>query len=188
MENKSSIQNYHRNYLTQSEVDVLINSVVVSGGAYSFRDRVLLLVLFRHGLRRSEASNLQWADINFKESSLFVHRLKNGNDGTHPIKGDELRLLRRLKRETDPYTWVFLSRNSLPLSPRSISRIVSNAGVLAGFDFRVHAHMLRHGCGYYLANKGIPLRIIQDYLGHKRIDNTVRYTQLAPNKFKGLWD
>jgi type 1 fimbriae regulatory protein FimB/type 1 fimbriae regulatory protein FimE len=55
------------------------------------------------------------------------------------------------------------------------------------FDFPIHAHMIRHACGYYLANRGTDTRTIQDYLGHRNIQNTERYTQLAPGKFKGLW-
>jgi len=67
-------------------------------------------------------------------------------------------------------------------------KMIRKSGVVAELQFPVHPHMLRHGCGYYLAPKGIDTRAIQDYLGHANILHTVRYTQLAPHRFDGFWD
>ena len=73
------------------------------------------------------------------------------------------------------------------MSRSAFWRIVSQAGTRAGLPVKAYAHQLRHACGYYLANKGCDLRLIQDYLGHKQIQNTVRYTALNPARFAGLW-
>jgi site-specific recombinase XerD len=102
-----------------------------------------------------------------------------------------MRLLRALERsqgeERSP--WLFISECKSPLTDHSIRKIVTRAGEIAGFNFPVHPHMLRHSCGYYLASKGWDTRLIQDYLGHKQIQHTVKYTQLAPNRFDAIrWD
>ena len=65
--------------------------------------------------------------------------------------------------------------------------MVARAGVAAKFTFPVHTHMLRHACGFKLANDGVDTRALQAYLGHKSIQHTVRYTELAPTRFKGFW-
>ena len=65
--------------------------------------------------------------------------------------------------------------------------MIERLGVAAGFDFPVHAHMLRHATGYKLANDGQPTRSLQDYLGHRNIQNTTRYTELVPTAFKDFW-
>jgi site-specific recombinase XerD len=57
----------------------------------------------------------------------------------------------------------------------------------AKIGFKVHPHMLRHGYGYALANAGHDTRAIQDWMGHKNIQHTVRYTELAPDRFKDFW-
>ena len=105
----------------------------------------------------------------------------------HPTGGRELRALRRLKRETPPSTYVFVSEREAPLSVAGYQRMVARAGKAAGFPFDVHSHMLRHSCGYKLANDGQDTRAIQHYLGHKSINSTVRYTALAPDRFKNFW-
>jgi site-specific recombinase XerD len=60
-------------------------------------------------------------------------------------------------------------------------------GERAKMPFPVHPHMLRHGCGYALANAGHDTRALQAWLGHKNIQHTVRYTELAPDRFKNFW-
>jgi site-specific recombinase XerD len=103
----------------------------------------------------------------------------------HPILGDELRALRRLQREQDPKSpFVFTSERGTPFGTAGFARIVERAGVEAKFGFQVHAHMLRHACGYTLANDGPDTRALQAYLGHKNIQHTVRYSELSPGRFK----
>ncbi len=180
--------NISRDHLTASEVQQLIDAVKKKGGLYAYRNSILILMLYRHGLRRSEAAHLRWSDVDLGEGTIYIRRSKGSRSGRHPLQGDEMRGLKKLKKDYSPSPFVFTGNRHTPLSPRSISHIVHQAGALAGFDFPLHAHLLRHACGYYLANKGIDTRTIQDYLGHANIQNTVRYTQLSAAKFEGLWN
>ena len=180
--------NISRDHLTASEVKLLIEAVKSKGGWYSVRNSVLILIIYRHGLRRTEAARLRWSDVDLKEGTIYIRRIKGSRSGRHPLQGDEMRALKRLKRDCELSPFVFTGNRHTPLSERTISHIVHQAGVLAGFDFTVHAHLLRHACGYYLANKGVDTRTIQDYLGHANIQNTVRYTQLSAARFEGLWN
>lgn len=177
-----------RDHLTAREVKLLIEAVKSKGGWYSQRNALLILMLYRHGLRRSEAARLRWSDVDLEEGTIYIRRIKGSRSGRHPLLGDEMRALKKLKRDYFPSPNVFTGNRHTPLSERSISHIVHQAGLLAGFDFTVHAHLLRHACGYYLANKGVDTRTIQDYLGHANIQNTVRYTQLSAKRFEGLWN
>ncbi len=107
---------------------------------------------------------------------------------THPILGDELRALRRLQREQEPKSpFVFTSDRGAPFSTAGFDRMVERAGVEAKLGFKAHPHMLRHACGYALANKGHDTRALQAYLGHRNIQHTVRYTELSPTRFKDFW-
>lgn len=177
-----------RDHLTAKEVKLLIEAIKSKGGWYSHRNALLILMLYRHGLRRSEAARLRWSDVDLEEGTIYIRRIKGSRSGRHPLLGDEMRALKKLKRDYFPSPFVFTGNRHTPLSERSISHIVHQAGLLAGFDFTVHAHLLRHACGYYLANKGVDTRTIQDYLGHANIQNTVRYTQLSAQRFEGLWN
>jgi len=175
-----------REYLSLDEVEALMKAAS-SIGRHPHRDRTLILTMFRHGLRVSEAVDLKWDQVDFKAGSIHVNRLKNGKPATHYLEGDELRALRRLRREYAKNPFIFVSERGGPLTRSTVNKLVARAGQKAGIEFPVHPHMLRHACGYYLANKGIDTRTIQDYLGHVSITHTVRYTELSPHKFKGLW-
>jgi type 1 fimbriae regulatory protein FimB/type 1 fimbriae regulatory protein FimE len=174
-----------RDYLTEKEIEKLIDAA--GDNRWGHRDATAVLVAYRHGLRASELVSLRWDDISFDTGKLHVWRAKGGTDSVHPIGGRELRALRKLKRETPASTYVFVSERSAPLSVAGYQRMVARAGEAAGFTFLVHSHMLRHSCGYKLANDGQDTRAIQHYLGHKSINSTVRYTALAPDRFKGFW-
>jgi len=177
-----------REYLRPDEVERLI-AAARSRGRYPQRDALLLLMMFRHGLRVTEAITLRWSDIDWEGASIHIRRLKRGNPANHPIYPDELKSLRAYKKQCIEKTpWIFLSERGSPLTDDAVRKIVNLAGTLAEFDFPLHPHMLRHSCGYALAAKGTDTRRIQDYLGHQNITHTVRYTQLAPNRFDGLWD
>ena len=121
-------------------------------------------------------------------ATLHVRRVKQGTPSTHPILGDELRALRRLQREQEPKSpFVFTSERSTPFTTAGFARMIERVGVEAGLGFKAHPHMLRHACGYALANKGHDTRALQAYLGHKNIQHTVRYTELSPSRFKDFW-
>jgi site-specific recombinase XerD len=158
-------------------------------GRYGHRDATLILIAFRHGLRASEICDLEWSQVEFgRSASLHVRRAKNGKPSVHPLRGDEIRALRELHRQFPDSGFVFCTERGGPFTPDAINRHIKRIGERAGFDFMVHAHMLlRHGCGYALANAGHDTRAIQDWLGHRSIQHTVRYTELAPTRFKDFW-
>ncbi len=157
-------------------------------GRHGHRDTTLILLMYRHGLRVSEVASLRWESIDLKTALLHVRRLKHGVAATHPLHGPELRALRKLQHASPALTYVFLSERGSPLSDRTIRHMLLRAGIDAQLPFPVHPHMLRHACGFYLANKGIDTRAIQQYLGHRHIQHTVRYTELAPQRFRDFWE
>jgi len=174
-----------REHLTPSEVEKLIEAAKIN--RYGHRDATMLLVAFRHGLRASELCELQWSQVDFTGATLHVRRVKNGKPATHPIQGDEMRALRKLQREAPKSVYVFVNERGTPFSPDGFNWLVKRAGQKAGLPFQAHAHMLRHSAGFKLAGDGHDTRAIQDYLGHKSIQHTVRYTELAPTRFKDFW-
>jgi integrase len=175
-----------REYLTEGEIGKLM--AAAKDGRYSARDATLILVAFRHGLRASELCDLEWSQVEFgKSATLHIRRLKNGKPAAHPIRGDELRALRELRRLNPEAQYVFLTERQGPFTPDAINRLIKRLGQRARLPFPIHAHMLRHACGYALAAKGHDTRAIQDYLGHKSIQHTVRYTELAPTRFRDFW-
>jgi type 1 fimbriae regulatory protein FimB/type 1 fimbriae regulatory protein FimE len=175
-----------REYLTDTEVAKLTEAA--KANRWGHRDATMLLVAYRHGLRASELVDLRWEQIDFNTAAMAVRRVKKGTPSTHPIRGDEMRALRKLQREQDPKSpFVFTSERGSPFTTAGFARMVERAGIAARLDFKCHPHMLRHACGFALANKGHDTRALQAYLGHKNIQHTVRYTELAPNRFKDFW-
>lgn len=175
-----------REYLTEQEVDQLIDAAG-RVGRHGHRDATLIMLSYRHGLRVSELVSMRWEQIDLKQGLMHVNRLKQGNPSVHPLRGPELRALRRLQRDYPMMPYVFSSERKAPLTDDAIRKIVGRAGKEAKLSFSVHPHMLRHACGYKLAQGGQDTRAIQHYLGHKNIQHTVRYTQLSPDRFKDFW-
>jgi integrase len=148
----------------------------------------MVLLADRHGLRPVELVTLRWDAIDLGRGQIHVSRAKNGSPFVHPLSGVELRALRRLKREQDPASpFVFTSERGAPFSTSGWYKLVARLGVGAKLGFKVHPHMLRHACGFQLANQGTDTRTLQAYLGHRNIQHTVRYTELSPTRFKNLW-
>ena len=175
-----------REYLTEAEVKRLM--AVARKNRWGHRDATMILVAYRHGLRVSELVDLRWDQIELASGSLHVRRVKRGTPSTHPILGDELRALRRLQREQEPKSpYVFTSERGSPFTIAGFSRMIERAGAEAKLGFKAHPHMLRHACGYALANRGHDTRALQAYLGHRNIQHTIRYTQLSPTSFKDFW-
>jgi type 1 fimbriae regulatory protein FimB/type 1 fimbriae regulatory protein FimE len=175
-----------REYLTETEVERLMKAA--TGNRHGHRDATMILVAYRHGLRVSELVDLRWDQVDFRTATLHVRRAKQGTPSTHPIVGDELRALRRLQRDQDPKSpFVFTSERGAPFTSAGFARMIERAGIEAKFGFKAHPHMLRHACGYALANRGHDTRALQAYLGHKNIQHTVRYTELSPTRFKNFW-
>jgi integrase len=154
---------------------------------YGHRDATMVLIAFRHGLRASEIVDLRWEQVDFNCAVLHVRRVKQGSPSVHPLSGAELRALRRLQRETRTSPFVFLSERGAPFATAGFARMMQRAAETANLNLKVHPHMLRHACGFALANAGHDTRAVQAYLGHRNIQHTVRYTDLAPDRFKGFW-
>ena len=175
-----------REYLTEAEVQRLMEAA--KDNRYGHRDATTVLVAYRHGLRASELVDLRWAQVEFKTATLHVRWVKQGTPSTHPVLGDELRALRRLQREQESKSpFVFTSERGAPFTTAGFARMVERAGTLAKLSFKAHPHMLRHACGYALANQGHDTRALQAYLGHRNIQHTVRYTELSPTRFNDFW-
>jgi integrase len=175
-----------REYLTETEVERL-RKVARTGNRHGDRDEAMILIAFRHGLRASELVSLRWDAIDLEQGKLHCSRRKNGKPSVHPMTDGELRALRLLKQEAPQSRYVFVSERGAPFTVGGFRRMITRLGIKAGFTFRAHPHMLRHACGYKLANDGVDTRKIQDYLGHRNIQHTVAYTALASDRFKGFW-
>lgn len=174
-----------REHLFEPELEKLMT--VAKGNRWGQRDATMILIAFRHGLRASELTALQWSDVQFKAATIHLRRAKGGVTGTHPLQGDELRALRILERESKT-PFIFETERGSPFTVSGFAKLIERVGVKAELAFPIHAHMLRHACGYALANKGTDTRTLQGYLGHRSIQSTVRYTELAPGRFKNIWD
>ena len=175
-----------REYLTEGEVESLVKAAGAQG-RHGHRDQSLILIAFRHGLRVSELVSLRWDQVDLTQGLLHVTRRKRGVPSTHPIHGPEIRALRRLQRDYPDTQYVFVTERRGPLTTDTVRKMVTRAGVGAGISFPVHPHMLRHACGFKLANAGQDTRAVQHYLGHANIQHTVRYTELSSERFREFW-
>jgi integrase len=132
-----------REYLTPAEVEKLIKEA--QQGRYGHRDAILILIAFRHGLRAAEICDLEWSQVEFgRSASLHVRRVKNGKPSVHPLRGDEIRALRELRRQFPDSGYVFATERGGPFTADAVNRLIKRIGERAGFDFPVHIHMLRH--------------------------------------------
>jgi type 1 fimbriae regulatory protein FimB/type 1 fimbriae regulatory protein FimE len=172
-----------REYLTESEVELLIEAAR-KRGRNDVRDAAAILLAYRHGLRAAELCALKWSQVDFKHGRLHVNRAKGGIESVHPLHGPELRALRPLQG-TSPY--VFTIEAGTPVTTAWFLRMVQRTGRAAKLPFPLHPHMLRHACGYKLANDGHDTRSLAHYLGHRNLQSTARYTALAPDRFAMFW-
>jgi type 1 fimbriae regulatory protein FimB/type 1 fimbriae regulatory protein FimE len=177
-----------REHLLQNEVEKLQEAA--RKGRWGHRDYTLILILFSHGLRIREALDAHWQQFDLEQGVFHVRRLKGSISGDHNLRGVEIRALRRLQREGPKAAdFVFVSERGGPMTTRAVQLLLDRIAKRAGLaSLNVHPHTFRHSCGYYLGERGADLRLIQQYLGHTDIRHTVRYVQLSPRRFRGLWD
>src|ERR1039457_6156911 len=153
-----------RRYLRPDEANHLITAAA-KRGRHGFRDKVLLRLVYRHGLRAAEACGLRWSQIDLDNRTIHVARVKGSKDSLHTLDRDEVRDLRALRKDSDSQ-YVFVTERGGPLSTDTLGYIVREAGQQAGLDVAAHPHMLRHAAGYFLANEGLDTRLTQEFLGH----------------------
>ena len=178
-----------KNFLTENEMKKFLESA--RKGRHGVRDFCLMLMAYRHGLRVSELIDIRLKDLDLETGRLFVRRLKGSLSTHQPVDGVELRAIRAWLRMREDYpngssNYLFLSERGM-MTRQAINYLVEQIGKRAKLNFKINPHMLRHSTGYYLANKGNDTRLIQDYLGHRNITHTVRYTRTAAYRFEGLW-
>lgn len=184
-----AVDDHSKNYLTEAEITRFLKASKL--GRHGVRDHAMMLLCYRHGLRVSELIGLRLSDVDLESGRLYVHRLKGSLSTHQPLDGDELRLIRAWLRVRSLHAqaglpYLFLSERG-PFVRQSVNYLVSEIGKRAGLDHRVNPHQLRHSCGFALANAGYDTRLLQDYLGHRSISHTVRYTRTASARFEGLW-
>jgi type 1 fimbriae regulatory protein FimE len=176
-----------REYLTEAEVDQLVKAAK-KRGRYGHRDATMILMAYHHGLRVSELVALQWTQVDFEGAWIHINRLKEGRPSDHPLSGNELRDLRKVRKgQPVGSKFIFVSERGAPMTARGFAQMLSRAAASIEFPIAVHPHMLRHACGFKLANDRQDTRAIQQFLGHKQIQHTVRYTELRSDRFDGFW-
>ncbi|PHM39506.1 FotT [Xenorhabdus mauleonii] len=189
-----------RKYLTQPEIEVLLREL--GKQAHAERNICMIFMGFIHGFRVSELLNLKLSDVDLVSRSLRVQRLKNGFSTVHPMVQREIQLIRHWlverqnyltkRRKTSPSSeaetdWLFISRNGQRISRQQMYKIIRQTSLKAKLSICANPHMLRHACGYALADNGVDTRLIQDYLGHRNIRHTVRYTASNAGRFETVW-
>ncbi|EEG9642971.1 tyrosine-type recombinase/integrase [Salmonella enterica] len=182
-----------RKFLTKNEIAALLSASLE--GPNPERNHCLILMAFLHGFRASELLALNVSDLDLEGRVIYVSRMKNGFSTVHPLLPAEVKTLKRwlqVRREilgsrlTDEGR-LFVSQKGRQLSRQQFYNILSVNGKRAALSLNPHPHMLRHACGYALADNGVDTRLIQDFLGHRNIRHTVRYTAANPARFEGIW-
>ena len=179
-----------RKHLTKNEIQKLLN--ISNVGVHGMRNHCMIYLAFTHGLRVSELCSLRVSDIDLEEKTICIYRLKNGLSTIHPLRAEEVNILKEWLELRGGVRganseWVFLSAKGSKISRKRVYSIITALGVIAKITVKVHPHMLRHSCGFALADQGVDTRLIQDYLGHRNIQHTVTYTASNSNRFLKLW-
>lgn len=186
-----AVDSNERNYLTPREVEALLKAA--KRGRHGDRDYYMILSAYRHGYRVTELVTARLTDLDLATGRIYVRRAKGSLSTTHPMLGDEMRAARawlrtREKMPAASSGYLYLGERG-PLTRQALNYILQMAAKRAGLnDIQVHPHILRHSCGFAMANRGHDTRLIQDWLGHRSIHHTVRYTRTAAARFQGVWD
>jgi len=175
-----------REWLTEREIEQLCDAAR-KRGRWGHRDATMILVAYRHGLRVSELISLRWEQVDLRAGRLQVIRRKGSDDSVQPLSGNEMRALRRVRREQEPGSrYVFMTERKAPMTANGFFKMLSRAAASIGMD-GIHPHLLRHGCGFKLVNQGVDTRTLAAYLGHRQMANTGRYTKMDARRFDGFW-
>jgi type 1 fimbriae regulatory protein FimB len=185
---KSHELNPRRRHLDEAEIEAFLSAAKQT--RHGARDYAMMLLTYRHGLRVSELVGLRLTDISLKTGQIHIRRSKGSESNAQSLAGDELRVLRewlkiRARSKFEHLPWLFVSERG-PMERYAVNYLAKEIGKRAGLTVPVHPHMLRHSTGYALVNRSKYLRVIQAWMGHKNIQNTVLYTKLSPKRFEGI--
>ena len=162
-------------FLTQAEMKRLLS---VIGNK---RDRAIILVAYRHGLRASEIGLLQRDDVDLKRGRITIQRAKNSLSGVYPMQPDGIKFLRsylRLHDDESPY--LFLSNRGVPIDRRTLWHMMRRYGASAGLPpQKCKFHALKHSIATHLLDADADLAFVRDWLGHANIQNTMIYARLV---------
>jgi type 1 fimbriae regulatory protein FimB len=177
-------------YLTDGEVQTLMH--VARQGRHGVRNQLLILLAWRHGLRVSELVGITLNQVNLESRELYLIRVKGSVSNHHPLSEEEVQLLKRwlAVRKTSKGSAsasLFLNERGEGMQPHAFNHLLKTLGTKAGFTCALYPHILRHSCGYHLAGKGHDAFRIAAYLGHKNVQNAVRYTHASAYGFKSIW-
>jgi integrase len=145
------------------------------------RDKALYLLAYRHGLRASEIGLLQRTDVDLKQGRITIHRLKGSLSGIYPLQPDVIKLLRSyLRTRTDGSPYLFISNRGVPIDRRTLWCAMQTYGKKAGVPPEKRKfHSLKHSISTHLLDACGELRFVQDWVGHKNVQNTTKYAQLT---------
>ena len=161
-------------YLTQDELKNLLKVIDYK------RDKAIFLLAYRHGLRASEIGVLRVEDVDLNRGRIRINRLKHSQGGEYPMEPDEIRILKAWLKERRDSNYLFPSRRGVPISRRTLDYMMKAYGEKAGIpEDKRHFHVLKHSIATHLLDAGADIRFVQDWIGHKNIQNTVVYAQIT---------
>jgi type 1 fimbriae regulatory protein FimB/type 1 fimbriae regulatory protein FimE len=175
-----------RDYILPQEVDLLLDTALQTG-RHGHRNYTLILLGYRHGLKLGDLTDLRWRMVDLKGKKLQVTRGRNRVKTVHPLRRDELVALRKLKRDYPGGAHVFMTDRGGPLTGRSVSRVITEAGEAAGIKISLTPRVLRRGCAYALVSAGHNILAVQEYLRFGDIEKVLRYLELPRDPFRDFW-
>ncbi|WP_299525210.1 site-specific tyrosine recombinase/integron integrase [uncultured Methanobrevibacter sp.] len=180
------------NFLTESEVKILLNSITWDENSDSnfriitkLRDKLIVTLLYSSGLRVSELINLKINDINFNEKKMTV----KGKDNNRIIllnKSSILLLKKYLQKRTQQSEYLFVNKSGNQLTSRYVQLMIKKYGEESKLDKKITPHVLRHSYATNLLKQGVNIKIIQQLLGHTNISTTQIYTQYETIHFQNF--
>ena len=176
-----------KRHLTKSEIDQTCKAIR-KGARHPDRDELMVLVAFVHGLRVSELLNIKWQHIRLNDHQISIKRLKNGIDNVHNIANKrELMLIRRIHKAIGNPTsgYVFLNERKNAVSVSGFQKMFNKFSEQV-LGVKYNAHALRHSCATDLIERGYDVRQVQNYMGHRNIQNTTVYLHESSKQFDNI--